>query len=84
MHCPPLAETWIGAMRNGERVMQKARRGFPAGLPAQFFQITIFQYELRYAVKRNFGFAAPPATTLKKRPSNTAQKSGCLRNATPA
>jgi hypothetical protein len=33
---------WIDAMRSGKRVMQKARRGFPPGLAAQFLQITLF------------------------------------------
>jgi hypothetical protein len=34
-----LPKKWIDAMRSGERVTQKARRGFPPGLAAQLCQI---------------------------------------------
>src|SRR6266852_3943201 len=64
MHCPPLPKEWIDAMRSGERVMQKARRGFPPGLPAQLCQIAL-SHTSRVTKSTNFQMFAPPPAILE-------------------
>jgi hypothetical protein len=65
-----LPKKFIAAMRSGERAMQKARRGFPAGLPAQSCQIALSTMGLRYSQWESFRsrprFAIPEKTAKEQ------------------